>query len=116
MDVGLPLNFPSAARSRIIPRVRPPRTRGVAVSSAASTCNDQGDLVSDSLITPHGGELVDLLVDDARAEELKDASRDWVSWDLTERQQCDIELLMNGAFSPLTGFLGKADYRLADIQ
>ncbi|MDJ0959425.1 MAG: bifunctional sulfate adenylyltransferase/adenylylsulfate kinase [Acidimicrobiia bacterium] len=77
--------------------------------------------MSDNLITPHGGELVDLLVDDARAEELKNASRDWASWDLTERQLCDIELLMNGAFSPLTGFLGKADYdavcdtmRLAD--
>jgi sulfate adenylyltransferase len=77
--------------------------------------------VSDSLIAPHGGELVDLVVDDARAEELKNASRDWPSWDLTERQLCDIELLMNGSFSPLTGFLGKADYeavcdtmRLAD--
>lgn len=32
------------------------------------------------------------------------------SWDLTDRQICDIELLLNGAFSPLTGFLGKADY------
>ena len=71
--------------------------------------------MSDNLITPHGGELVDLLVDDARADELKNASRDWASWDLTERQLCDIELLMNGAFSPLTGFLGKADYEAAGI-
>ena len=77
--------------------------------------------MSDSLISPHGGVLVDLVVDDARAEELKNESRDWASWDLTERQLCDIELLMNGAFSPLTGFLAKADYesvcdnmRLAD--
>ena len=43
------------------------------------------------------------------------------SWDLTPRQICDLELLMNGGFSPLNGFLGKADYdgvvenmRLAD--
>jgi sulfate adenylyltransferase len=32
------------------------------------------------------------------------------SWDLTERQLCDLELLMNGGFAPLTGFLGEADY------
>ena len=32
-------------------------------------------------------------------------------WQLTQRQQCDAELLMNGAFAPLDGFLGKADYQ-----
>ena len=42
--------------------------------------------------------------------ELKDASRDWPSWDLTPRQLCDLELLVTGAFSPLTGFMGKDDY------
>jgi len=30
---------------------------------------------------------------------------------LTERQICDIELLLNGAFAPLTGFLGEVDYQ-----
>ena len=33
------------------------------------------------------------------------------SWQLTERQIFDIELLLNGAFAPLTGFLGEADYQ-----
>jgi sulfate adenylyltransferase len=77
--------------------------------------------VSDSLIAPHGGELVDLIVDEARSEELKKHSLEWPSWDLTERQICDLELLLNGAFSPLRGFLNRADYdavcaemRLAD--
>ncbi len=73
------------------------------------------------MIAPHGGVLVDLIVDPDRAESLKQASRDFPSWDLTERQICDLELLMNGAFSPLTGFLRRDDYesvcarmRLAD--
>ena len=74
-----------------------------------------------NMIAPHGGTLVDLIVDEDRARELKEASRDFPSWDLTARQICDLELLMNGAFSPLTGFMTREDYapvcsdmRLAD--
>ncbi len=33
-----------------------------------------------------------------------------VSWDLTPRQLCDLELLLNGGFAPLTGFLDQPDY------
>lgn len=73
------------------------------------------------LIEPHGGVLVDGIVDDERAAELKKQSSDWPSWDLTERQICDLELILSGGFSPLRGFMGKADYervraemRLAD--
>ena len=66
--------------------------------------------MTDHLIEPHGGALVNLLVREERALEMKAASKDWVSWDLTSRQICDLELLMNGGFSPLAGFMGKADY------
>jgi len=73
------------------------------------------------LIEPHGGTLVDLMADEARAEELKAQSRDWASWDLTPRQLCDLELILNGGFSPLQGFMKQNDYegvcenmRLAD--
>ena len=75
----------------------------------------------DHLIAPHGGELVDLVVDESSAAEIKAASKDFPSWDLTERQICDLELICNGGFSPLRGFMTESDYdsvveglRLAD--
>jgi sulfate adenylyltransferase len=61
------------------------------------------------LIPPHGGVLVDLLATPERSAELKEASRDWPSLDLDARQICDLELLANGSFSPLTGFMSQAD-------
>jgi sulfate adenylyltransferase len=62
------------------------------------------------LIAPHGGELIDLIAQPARIDELKKQSREFPSWDLTGRQLCDLELLVNGGFSPLRGFMTKADY------
>jgi sulfate adenylyltransferase len=62
------------------------------------------------LIAPHGGELVNLVVDPDKSQELKSQSREWPSWDLTARQLCDLELLMSGGFSPLRGFMNRADY------
>lgn len=74
-----------------------------------------------SLNTPHGGTLINLLVGSERADKLREASRTWLSWDLTPRQLCDLELLLNGGFSPLRGFMTRTDYesvcsamRLAD--
>ena len=64
----------------------------------------------DNLVEPHGGSLVDLMVGEERAVELKENSRDWPSLDLSPRQICDLELLLNGGFSPLTGFLNREDY------
>ena len=64
----------------------------------------------DHLISPHGGDLVNLFANEKQQDELKSASLDWPSHDLTARQQCDLELLICGGFSPLTGFLGQKDY------
>jgi len=58
----------------------------------------------------HGGELKDLYLPAAERQEEKRRARDLRSWDLTMRQLCDIELLLNGAFSPLEGFMTQADY------
>jgi sulfate adenylyltransferase len=62
------------------------------------------------LVAPHGGELVNIMADPARAAELKAHSKEWPSWDLTARQVCDVELLLSGGFSPLRGFLNRADW------
>ena len=59
---------------------------------------------------PHGGDLKNLYLSATDAEAEKQAAREYPSWDLTERQLCDIELLLNGAFSPLDGFLNQEDY------
>jgi sulfate adenylyltransferase len=51
-----------------------------------------------------------LLVDEPRRGELRAEAVRLPSWDLTSRQVWDIELLLSGAFSPLRGYLGEADY------
>lgn len=74
-----------------------------------------------TLIAPHGGTLKNLYLTPELAAAEKQKAKELLSWDLDHRQLCDIELLLNGAFSPLEGFLGRADYervvsemRLAD--
>ena len=74
-----------------------------------------------TLIEPHGGELCDLMLTGEALEAAKSEALHLPSITLTPRQICDIELLLNGGFSPLRGFLNKADYesvlenmRLAD--
>ena len=52
----------------------------------------------------------ELYVSYDRAQKMKIEAAELVSWDLTPRQICDLELLMNGGFNPLKGFLSLADY------
>ena len=62
------------------------------------------------LIKPHGDHLVNLLVNKQESEKLIAESKNWISWELSPRQICDLEILINGGFSPLTGFMCKKDY------
>lgn len=80
-----------------------------------------GPADTDALVAPHGGVLRELYLPAAEAEALKRQSASLPQWTLNQRQLCDLELLLNGGFSPLQGFLGRADYdgvvnemRLAD--
>jgi sulfate adenylyltransferase len=65
---------------------------------------------SSHLIPAHGGQLCELIAVPERIKELKSLSKDWPSWDLTARQVCDLELLLSGGFSPLRGFMNRAEY------
>ncbi len=65
--------------------------------------------------------IPELYVSYDSSQKLKVEAADLPSWDLTPRQICDLELLMNGGFNPLKGFMSEDDYngvvdnmRLAD--
>ena len=59
---------------------------------------------------PNLAPIPELYVNADSAQKLKADAGDMLSWDLTPRQLCDVELLMNGGFYPLKGFLTEADY------
>jgi sulfate adenylyltransferase len=62
------------------------------------------------LIPPHGGELVDLLAPREESEELRALAGGLPRIQISPRSTCDLEMLATGAFSPLGGFMGRADY------
>ena len=62
------------------------------------------------LIRPHGGRLADLYATADDAASLKSEAMTFPNWTLTQRQICDVKLLLNGGFSPLQGFLDQPDY------
>jgi sulfate adenylyltransferase len=63
-----------------------------------------------NLISPYGGKLVNLLVEDEERPSLISYANALPSIQISARSLCDIELLAIGAFSPLDRFIGEADY------
>ena len=63
------------------------------------------------LISPYGGELVDLLVPREQLLQKTAYANTLPSIQVSARIVCDLELLAVGAFSPLRGFMNEADFR-----
>ncbi len=59
---------------------------------------------------PHGGKLINRFVDPGEVESLTKKAAGLTRLCLTPREISDLELIATGVFSPLTGFMGKADY------
>jgi sulfate adenylyltransferase len=59
---------------------------------------------------PHGGKLVDRLLRGEEREAALRRARDAKKIPLSEVGISDLEMMANGAMSPLTGFMSKADY------
>lgn len=62
------------------------------------------------MTAPNTTPIPELFVSYDSAAKLKLEAAELPSWDLTARQVCDLELLMNGGVNPLKGFLSEADY------
>lgn len=63
----------------------------------------------DTLIPPYGGTLAPLLVNAERAAAIRQETREMASVDLDWQQICLLELLLNGALSPLAGYMGREE-------
>ncbi len=63
-----------------------------------------------SLVEAHGGKLCNLVLNADASAALKNEAKSLPSWTLNDRQICDLEMILNGGFSPLTGFLNESDY------
>eukprot|EP00736_Rhodelphis_marinus_P004318 Rmarinus@m.3628 len=59
---------------------------------------------------PHGGRLVENFVTDPAERKELVAKCEGRSIEINERQSCDVELLSNGGFSPLDGFMNEDVY------
>ena len=62
------------------------------------------------LIPPHGGRLINRVVDTARGRQLTEEASQLEQVPLSPREQCDLEMIAIGAFSPLGGFMGRGDF------
>ena len=113
MTGGAPATQPGPFPIRIR-EVRPWRRGGSTGNarsiSAAEPKGIFSELEGRMLKQPHGGELKNRYLKDAAPDEARRLARHAKSWDLAPRKLCDLELLLNGTFSPIEGFMGPAEY------
>ncbi len=84
---------------------------GVDAPAAHSAQAKPTEDSADGLVPPHGGTLVDRFVDEAEASRLRQEAATLPRIQLSGKQACDLEMIANGAFSPLTGFVKQADFQ-----
>ncbi len=63
-----------------------------------------------SLVAPHGGKLINRIVEPGMAQTVSQEAGSLPSLTLSPREQFDLEMISIGAFSPLQGFIGQADF------
>src|ERR1700757_2526575 len=93
---------------------------GVDVSSSieelfrlnpSGSASHQGkETMTNELIRPHGGKLVNRMLEEREREKWLEKAEQMPRVKLNLRQLSDVELIAIGAFSPLTGFMGSKDY------
>jgi sulfate adenylyltransferase len=66
--------------------------------------------MTSKLIRPHGGKLINRTLEGRDLEQSLERAEKLPRLKLNSRQLSDVELIAIGAFSPLTGFMGKKDY------
>ena len=89
--------------------------------SGISRRRRDGEVSKDSLIALYGGNLVNLVVSEEKAGELREGATRLPSIQISGRAACDLELIATGGFSPLDRFMAREDFesvvdcmRLAD--
>jgi len=68
-------------------------------------------LTTPKLVSPFGGQLIDLAVPETELSDALAKAKELRSIQLSERSLCDLELMATGAFSPIDRFMGREDYR-----
>lgn len=64
----------------------------------------------EGLIAPHGGRLINRVVEGKEREALERRSKELPKVTLNDREISDLEMIAVGAFSPIEGFMCKDDY------
>jgi sulfate adenylyltransferase len=82
----------------------------LSVTERTARVADRTEGPSASLNPPYGSRLVDLLVDEREAADLKKYAAELPFVQVSARTICDLELMATGALSPLDRFMGRDDY------